>query len=154
MQAATNLRRLCWVCGVHPALAASPEGCCDPDQHRLSLAVTRSSTIQQHLISTKMLVSLLVRHLMSTGLQFIAVVTQQMHLQLQQQEAGWQSFVGFRSWNPPSKEEDWKLVSSRHSACFYIQPSYKPVLSRGGCLRLPPQKGVCHSLCCDRQKIH
>lgn len=45
---------------------------------------------------------------------------------------------------PPSKGEDWKLVKSRHSASFYIQPSYTPVLSCGGCFGLPPPKGNCH----------
>lgn len=80
VQVAANLRGLCWVCGVHPALAASeglPRGRLGPrSAQTFPCCVTRSSTIQQPLISTKMLVSLLVRHLMSTSLQFISVVMQ------------------------------------------------------------------------------
>lgn len=88
--------------------------------------------------------------LMSTGLQFIAVVMQLNRCICNcNSERQGESDVGFRSLgsevishHPKGKTESWLEVG--HSACFYIQPSYTSVLSHGGCLGLPPPKGVCH----------
>lgn len=156
VQAATNPRGLCWVCGAHPALAASEgshRGLLWPRSAQTFLCcVTRSSSIQERL-NFREEISHLVRHawwaqVCSSLLLLCSLTTVSAAATARGKVT---RFCGFQilrvsSNFPPSKGEDWKLVRSGHSACFYIQPSYTPVHSRGGCLGLPPPR--CLSLVC------
>lgn len=140
-----------------------PEGCCDPDQHRLSLAVVQEAAQYNNLqFPQRTLVSLLVRHLMSTGLQFITVVMQlnkyicNCNSKRQGNTVLWLSDRSLRSQvishHPKGKTESWLKVGTVPVSIFSLLThlSFLVVVALG-CL---PQKVTVTSLCCGRQEIH